>query len=81
MKKKEGANENESSQNEEKSVNVRFPNHVHARLKELARREGRSLNAEVVSVLIERLRKEGYDMDFVDDRGDDEGKPSNAAGA
>ena len=52
-------------------LNIRFPKHVHERLTEVGKREGRSFNASVVDAVIEYLKKRGYEMDHMEDLTDE----------
>lgn len=49
-----------------KDMNVRFPNHIHDALDEVAKREGRSKNAAVLWAIIDYLRERGYEIDMVE---------------
>ena len=52
-------------------VTLRIPDHIAERLKDVAMREGRSFNNEVVHTMVEYLKDEGYEIDMVEDRSED----------
>jgi len=55
----------------ETATNLRIPDHIWARLKDVSAREGRSLNSEINAAVIEYLNKRGYKLDMVEDLTDD----------
>ena len=64
----EKRNGSEKRNGTEKSVTVRIPEHLLEPLKEIANREGRSQNAEIVQTIIKYLNDNGYTVDMLENR-------------
>jgi len=49
----------------EKNMNLRIPSHIHKHIKDMALRDGRSLNAEIVYCIKEYLKKDNLEEEKI----------------